>query len=258
MPAHGREVEQTFEISGEGAAALCGLLDDLCARGVAGEGRSFRCEGVRRRVRSYLYLPPPAVLPAGTTEWTERLIFEARDGDFRGRLSSKCWKVVPGGLGKHHCGEVKKAALEEWAALLRDRPVVEAALVKAQRRYTFRAAEGGGFRIALDAMVPFPPDDPHSPGAPFYHLEVEAEGDEDLTPVVAVLRPLHRDLAEARGIWDSKKEEAARRCGGAGHLHVQTTDALRRYLADIQRAAAGRLGALLPRLMEQDRRSRSE
>lgn len=249
MDAFEREVESTFALSGEGAAALLETLDGLCGRGFSAGGVEYRCEGVRKRVRTYLYLTPPAVLPAGVTQWTDRLIFHSRGGEIRGRLSSKCWKVVPGGLAKHHCGEVKKAALEEWVQLLRERPVVEAALVKAQRRYTFRAAAGGGFHVALDAMVPFPPGAPLSPGAPFCHLEVEADGGEDPAPVVAVLRRLNGEMADARGISDSKSEEAARRCGGAGHLRIETAAALRRFLDDAQRAAAERLGALLPRVM---------
>lgn len=249
MGAFEREVESTFALSGEGAAALIGVLDDLCARGLHAGGLGYRCEGVRKRVRTYLYLTPPSVLPAGVTEWTDRLIFHSRGGEIRGRLSSKCWKAVPGGLAKHHCGEVRKAPLEEWVELLRERPVAEAALVKAQRRYTFRAADGGGFHVALDAMVPFPPDAPLAPGDPFYHLEVEAEGGHDPASVATVLGPLHPELAYPREISASKKEEASRRCGGPRPVHVAGPAGLRRYLDDAGRTAAERLGGLLPAVL---------
>lgn len=236
------EVESTYEVPPGAADGVARALDALACGGIKVDGRELRCDGIRARASTYLY-PPTA-----TAQETERLIFRYDPGGIYGRLSTKRWEPHGDGSAKFHRGEVRKPGLAEWAELLRERPRVDSALFKVQRRYTFRFPDGQGARVALDAMVPFPPDDPAGSGAPFFHLEIEAIGECEPAAVAGAIASRHPALAGLAKTACSKRQQAAEGTAPAA-LSFASGGQLAEYLEQVYREGSMKLRPMASRLL---------
>lgn len=223
------EIESTYEIAVNAASGTLRALYALACSGITVDTQPLHCVGIRSRACTYFYRP------TCREQETVRFIFQYKQRRIVGRLSVKRWDTLGNGPVKFHCADVMKPHLDDCAAHLRHHPYVVAALFKAQCRYTFRSSRGGKVKLALDAMVPFQPDAPAISGDPFFHMEIETEGQCDPDAVACAIRHSHPDLSRMVKTGCSKQEHAECIVTGQPMLHFATGHELRKYLEEIYR-----------------------
>ena len=104
------EHESTIELHPAAARRLLHSLDALSGQSLPAAGRALHVGSGRSRTRVYVYLRPAGHAGEGVRERTDRVIFDLRPTRIRGRLSSKCWRELAGGVAKFHCGEIRDDA----------------------------------------------------------------------------------------------------------------------------------------------------